>query len=90
MCERPADPDERALCPLCGEEATLRSLQVHVASHLEELALFVLPIEADDNDTDMGSNNAQNPIGKEGRSDDDELNSLGTFSDHEAVEGSDT
>lgn len=80
MCERPADPEERASCPLCREEATLGALEAHVASHLEDLALFVLPREADDDDTDADSNNAKKPTEKDCH-DDEETSTRGTFSD---------
>ena len=43
MCERPIDEDEIVKCPLCPTSLALPKLQVHLASHLEEIALFVLP-----------------------------------------------
>ncbi len=86
MCERPVDPDERASCPLCGEEATLRALQFDVASHLGDMALFVLPVEIDDHNTDFDSGHAERPRGNHNRLDDDELSSLGGLSEDEAVE----
>ena len=83
MCERPADPDERASCPLCGVEATLRALRAHVASHLEDVALFILPVETNDHDTDANSHHAERPREKDNRLDDDLLSSLGRFGEDE-------
>ena len=76
MCERPADPDDRASCPLCGVEGTLRALRPHVASHLEDVALFVLPVETNDHNSDASSNH-------DSRFDDDELSTLGSFDEDE-------
>lgn len=86
MCERPADPDERASCPLCGEEATLTALRTHVASHLEDVALFVLPVETDNYDADANSDQAERSHEKDKRLDDNELSSLGNFGEDEAVQ----
>lgn len=85
MCERPADPDERASCPLCGEQATLRTIQAHVASHLEDIALFVLPVETDDHDTDANSHQAKLPREKDNRLDEDKISTLGSFDKDEDV-----
>ena len=86
MCERPADPDERASCPLCGVEETLRALRPHVASHLEDIALFVLPVETNDHNADAISNHAEQPREKDSRFDDDELSTLGSFGEDEGVQ----
>ena len=43
MSERPAVPEEIDECPLCPENLTLLGLRSHVAAHLEDLALFILP-----------------------------------------------
>ena len=85
MCERPADPDERASCPLCGEEATLRALRTHVASHLEDVALFVLPVETDDHDADANSDRAKRSCEKDNRFQGSELSSLGSLREGEAA-----
>lgn len=58
MSERPADPDDMGDCPLCGAELTIRALKNHVASHLEDLALFVLPCDADNQDDVANSKDA--------------------------------
>ena len=79
MCERPAEINERASCPLCGEESTLKLLEVHVASHLEDIALFVLPKQADDEETDADLNHAGKPARKDERLDDDQSSSLGSL-----------
>ena len=86
MCERPADPNERASCPLCGMEATLRALRTHVASHLEDLALFVLPVETNDGDADSHSNHAEVSHEEDSRIDEDETSSLGSFGEEEEVQ----
>ena len=86
MCGRPADPDERASCPLCGVEQTLRALRTHVASHLEDLALFVLPLETDDYETDANSHQAEVPREKDNRLDEDEISTLGSFKKDEDVQ----
>lgn len=52
MCERPASLDEKVECQLCIEEMMLRDFNNHVAAHREELALYVLPAKADDDDAD--------------------------------------
>jgi hypothetical protein len=44
ICERPVDDDGDADCPLCLATLALSDLiRVHLVTHLEELALFVLP-----------------------------------------------
>ena len=86
MCERPADPDDKASCPLCHMEETLRALQTHVASHLEDLALFVLPLETDDHETDANSHHAERPREKDNRLDEDEISALGSFDEDEDVQ----
>ncbi|KAL8882778.1 MAG: hypothetical protein Q9215_004310 [Flavoplaca cf. flavocitrina] len=55
MCERAADPDEKDFCALCGQEMNLLALRLHVASHLEDVSLFVLTGGSDEDDTDASS-----------------------------------
>ena len=86
MSERPAGPDERASCPLCGVKATLRALQAHVASHLEEVALFVLPVETNGGDADSHSNHAEVSHEEDSRVDEDEISSLASFGEEEDVQ----
>ena len=86
LCERPADPDERAACPLCGEKSTLRALRIHVASHLEVIALFVLPVKTYEHNTDADSDHAENPREKDNRPDDEKLSSLASFGEDEGFE----
>ncbi|KAL9024804.1 MAG: hypothetical protein Q9180_007803 [Flavoplaca navasiana] len=62
MCERAADPDEKDSCALCGQEMNLLALRLHVASHLEDVALFVLPGGSDEDDTDSGSTRSATPV----------------------------
>ncbi|KAK4458664.1 hypothetical protein QBC42DRAFT_20434 [Cladorrhinum samala] len=46
--ERPIEPEYQQACPLCGSELALSALMAHVAGHMEELALFVLPAGDED------------------------------------------
>jgi hypothetical protein len=48
ICERAEHPNEPTECPLCPDILPLSRLQSHLALHLEELALFVLPVDVDD------------------------------------------
>ncbi len=53
ICERPVELCETTACPLCLEDLSLLRLQTHIAEHMEEIALFVLPNDLeDDGDTD--------------------------------------
>jgi hypothetical protein len=47
ICERPVELEEVTDCPLCPGAFRLSHLQNHLATHLEELALFVLSTDAD-------------------------------------------
>ena len=53
ICERPMEPGRISSCALCYESFSLRKLQSHLASHLEELSLFVLPLSG--NESPKGS-----------------------------------
>lgn len=84
LCERPADPNENCLCPLCPAEMTLSKLQVHLATHLEELSLFVLPVHMSDGSQRRGSNEGSG--GNDDPSRMEDLPSLGSFSNASAVQ----
>lgn len=43
VSEGPADETKTQSCPFCGEKHLLKRLMEHIAGHLEELSLFVLP-----------------------------------------------
>ena len=86
MCERPASPEEGQTCPLCGEEISLRALDTHVASHLEEIALFVLSVGIDGSVVDIDSKHAERPRRKDIRLQDDDLSSLDSFSENGGIE----
>ncbi|KAF5021121.1 hypothetical protein F66182_6821 [Fusarium sp. NRRL 66182] len=45
LCSRQADDlnSEKEPCLVCGEELSLSTLQRHLAAHMEDTALFVLP-----------------------------------------------
>lgn len=48
-CERQSDMSQAAHCVLCGVKlASLKALNNHLGSHLEELALFALPPTIED------------------------------------------
>lgn len=83
MCERPASLDEKVECQLCIEEMMLHDFNNHVAAHLEELALFVLPARAGDDDPDDNSDRAE---GIDGSFDANGLSVLSEFSEGEAPE----
>ncbi|KAL8753447.1 MAG: hypothetical protein Q9199_005044 [Rusavskia elegans] len=59
MCERAADPEEKDSCSLCGQEMNLIALRLHVASHLEDIALFALPSESDQYGTEADQKSDQ-------------------------------
>ncbi len=75
MCERPACSDEKDACPLCLEELTLLELRSHLAAHLEDLALFVLPAGTDEESKDAASDIAEAPQQPSEYSNDDERDS---------------
>lgn len=80
MCERPEKPSQPTDCPLCPKNLPLSTLEAHIASHLEELALFVIPVVTDDSSDAGGSHRAVASVEELDRSDFDSLSSLGSFS----------
>jgi len=64
ICERPMDDDEDADCPICLATLSLSALRAHLATHLEELALFVLPCHMEDRSQDLGSDKAGGVTGQ--------------------------
>ena len=72
MCERAADLDEEESCSLCGQQMNLKVRRLHVASHLEDIALFVLPRESDQSETDASCGRASYPLEGIVSHDDDE------------------
>ncbi|KAH7174588.1 uncharacterized protein B0J16DRAFT_348844 [Fusarium flagelliforme] len=58
MSERPLDDDYRMECVLCTSQLALSRLLDHLAQHMEEIALFVLPSLSDE-DEDANSNAAR-------------------------------
>ncbi|THX96308.1 hypothetical protein D6D03_08817 [Aureobasidium pullulans] len=58
MCEREIDVTEWEQCLICLKKMSLHGLQQHLATHLEEIALFILPIQADEDQTESGNNSA--------------------------------
>jgi len=68
ICEQPVDDSTDADCPLCPVTIPLVRLRVHLGTHLEDLALFVLPINVEDRSQDAGSDKAEGAPGREGAS----------------------
>ncbi|KFY43827.1 hypothetical protein V494_01791 [Pseudogymnoascus sp. VKM F-4513 (FW-928)] len=64
ICERPMDDDEGADCPICLATLPISALRTHLATHLEELALFVLPYHTEDQSEDVGSDKVEGATGQ--------------------------
>lgn len=45
LCDRPEEEMSQQKCVLCSEEMSLVALQAHLATHMEDLSLFVLPLK---------------------------------------------
>ncbi|RBR25764.1 uncharacterized protein FIESC28_01446 [Fusarium coffeatum] len=58
MSERPLDDDHRMECVLCPSQLSLSRLLEHLAQHMEDIALFVLPSLSEE-DEDANSNAAR-------------------------------
>jgi hypothetical protein len=52
MCEREIDATELDKCLICLEKMSLFRLQQHLATHMEEIALFVLPYQPQDDEVE--------------------------------------
>jgi len=52
MCEREIDATESEQCLICLETMSLFRLQQHLATHMEEIALFVLPSQPQDDEAE--------------------------------------
>jgi hypothetical protein len=52
MCEREIDVTESEQCLICLETMSLFRLQQHLATHMEEIALFVLPLPPQDDEAE--------------------------------------
>ncbi|RYP69214.1 hypothetical protein DL769_005329 [Monosporascus sp. CRB-8-3] len=57
ICNRQIDDTQRELCLFCGEEFFIAALQDHLAGHMEDIALFVLPtnVEEEEDRTSIAS-----------------------------------
>ncbi|OBT69959.1 hypothetical protein VE03_00652 [Pseudogymnoascus sp. 23342-1-I1] len=64
ICERPMDDDEDADCPICLATLSFSALRTHLATHLEELALFVLPCHMEDRSQDAGFDKVEGAPGQ--------------------------
>ena len=53
LCDRQVDvsDNEKDLCLICAEELSLSALQGHLAAHMEDIALFVLPNTDEEEET---------------------------------------
>ena len=81
MCDRPIDDSEQSRCIPCGEEMSLSMLKNHLAMHLEDIALFVLPSSVEDVEADGVSKmtNQAAKLKSEAERDGDELSSVSSF-----------
>jgi hypothetical protein len=86
ICERPNNMDTETECPLCFDVFSLEVLYSHLAAHLEELALFLLPLNPNDSPDDGNSDSAKPVLQNETQQDFDNLSSLGPYSVTEAPE----
>jgi hypothetical protein len=86
ICERPKNMDTKTECPLCFDILSLEALHTHLAAHLEELALFILPLDPSNSTDDGNSDSAKPVLQNKTHQDFDDLSSLGPFSDVEATE----
>jgi hypothetical protein len=77
MCDRPIDESQQSFCPLCSEEMTVHKLQHHLAEHMEELSLFVLPNTVDEEQIDGNSQLSKN-VARTGAESNDGVSSLGS------------
>ncbi|KFY93609.1 hypothetical protein V498_04334 [Pseudogymnoascus sp. VKM F-4517 (FW-2822)] len=64
ICERPMDDDGDADCPICLATLSFSALRIHLATHLEELALFVLPCHMENWSQDVGSDKVEGATGQ--------------------------
>ncbi|CAD0113469.1 unnamed protein product [Aureobasidium uvarum] len=53
MCERDMDDKQSDACLICSEKMPLSRLYEHLATHMEEIALFVLPMDPDDHEDEQ-------------------------------------
>lgn len=76
LCDRQADilDNRKHTCLICREELSLSTLQEHLAAHMEDLSLFVLP--SLDEEEETGGSNASVQVEK--------LKSKGKLSDTES------
>lgn len=89
LCNAPMEETTVQVCILCGEEMSLVALQGHLAAHLEDLALFVLPTEVDDAEREDNSDvsnrvageKAQSRTGSKDSSDASSIEFLGSFAE---------
>jgi hypothetical protein len=57
LCDRQVDPSDSNTepCILCGEKVSLSAWHDHVAAHMENISLFVLPAPENDEEETEGS-----------------------------------
>jgi hypothetical protein len=61
ICNSEVDESSKDSCVICGRELPLRELQAHLATHMESIAIFVLPmvVEEDNSKESQASGNAR-------------------------------
>jgi hypothetical protein len=65
MCEREIDDTELDACLVCSEKMSLSRLHSHLATHMEEIALFVLPLTQDDHENEYIEGIAESIAGRD-------------------------
>lgn len=53
LCEREMNEARLDVCLVCLEEMSLSRLYAHLATHMEEIALFVLPLNSDEDEDEQ-------------------------------------
>jgi hypothetical protein len=74
-----ADLGEQTQCSLCGKSMALRTLQRHLGSHQQQLALFALPLNLDNTEDDPNDDDGGSILA--GNDDDEEHSDLSNTSD---------
>ena len=62
MCEREIDDTALDACLICSERMSLSRLHSHLATHMEEIALFVLPLTQNDDEVELIEESSQTSI----------------------------
>jgi hypothetical protein len=57
LCNRPEDQNNEQTCVVCERKMTLVDLQSHLAIHMEDIALFILPLAMEDEEASSEASN---------------------------------